>query len=118
MIKGKCTVPVKDCCDIPLKVMERIPWLLERDARFAVKLIFDVIAQGLVDGRRTEVRGFGAFWPRKLEPYMHHCRLSGGYNPTLGKRHVRFRAAAWLRKALADPKNATEKKDEDIDSET
>lgn len=101
--------------------MEQLPWLLERDARLAVKVVFDTIAKGLIDGRRTKVRGFGAFWPRRLKPYMHHVAekgKKGNYAPTLGKWHVRFRGAAWVRKALTDPQYFPENFYEDLSPPT
>lgn len=42
-------------------IAQRFPQLVQQDAELAVKEILGAIAESLVQGGRTEIRGFGAF---------------------------------------------------------
>jgi integration host factor subunit beta len=67
------------------------------DAEMSVTLILDTIANGLADGHRTEIRGFGAF-----DLSIRHSRV--GRNPKTGetvqvppKMVIRFKVGKELR---------------------
>ena len=47
------------------RLVERNPHLSQRDAERVVNAILDEIVDGLADGRRVELRGFGVFTVRE-----------------------------------------------------
>jgi integration host factor subunit beta len=47
--------------DLIVKLAERYPQLLGKDAELAVKVILDSMATTLTSGDRIEIRGFGSF---------------------------------------------------------
>ncbi|WP_419738647.1 HU family DNA-binding protein [Ruegeria sp.] len=66
--------------------------LTQKQARKVVDAICDTIAQGLADGQRIELRGFGSFRVKQQDAYK-------GRNPRTGepvkvpqKHHIRFKA--------------------------
>ena len=89
------------------------PHLYQRDAERIVNTIFDTIAQALAEGKRVELRGFGAFSVKHREarigrnprtgesvhveaksvPYFKtgkemRARLNGGVEPNRGSDHA------------------------------
>ena len=47
--------------ELILRIAELNPHLYQRDAELVVNAIFEAISEGLSDGDRIELRGFGAF---------------------------------------------------------
>ena len=47
--------------ELIVRLAERFPQLVTKDADFAVKMILDAMADALVRGHRIEIRGFGSF---------------------------------------------------------
>jgi integration host factor subunit beta len=47
--------------DLIIKLAERYPQLLAKDAELAVKVILDSMSATLTEGGRIEIRGFGSF---------------------------------------------------------
>lgn len=64
------------------QLAERFPQLGAKDADFAVKVMLDALAAGLVRGDRIEIRGFGSFALNYRPPRI-------GRNPKSGEKvHV------------------------------
>ncbi|MEE4349356.1 MAG: integration host factor subunit beta [Pacificimonas sp.] len=81
-------------------VAEMHPHLSHKDAEKVVATVFDTIVDALADGRRVELRGFGAFSTRARDARV-------GRNPRTGERvdvdakHVpHFKAGKDLRERL------------------
>lgn len=53
--------------DLVRRLADANPHLLLRDVELIVATIFDEIAQSLAEGKRVELRGFGAFSVRERE---------------------------------------------------
>ena len=47
--------------ELIVRLAERFPQLVTKDADFAVKMILDAMSDALVRGHRIEIRGFGSF---------------------------------------------------------
>jgi integration host factor subunit beta len=71
------------------KIAEENPHLYQRDVEKIVAIVFDRIAEALAEGRRVELRGFGAFSVKKRDGRT-------GRNPRTGEavaveeKHVPF----------------------------
>lgn len=71
------------------KIAEENPHLYQRDVEKIVSIVFDSITEALAEGRRVELRGFGAFSVKKREGRT-------GRNPRTGEpvvveeKHVPF----------------------------
>ena len=65
--------------DLIIKLAERYPQLLGKDAELAVKVILDSMATTLTSGDRIEIRGFGSFALNYRPPRM-------GRNPKSGDK--------------------------------
>lgn len=50
---------------ITTAITEKLDYLSEEDASFAVDTIIDALADNLIQGNRIEIRGFGSFSIRK-----------------------------------------------------
>jgi len=61
------------------RIAQRYPQLYHRDVERIVSTIFDEIAAALEDGKRVELRGFGAFSVR-------HRKARTGRNPRTGEQ--------------------------------
>ena len=64
--------------ELVTKIASHYPQFLELDVEVAVKTILDVMANGLADGQRIEIRGFGNFDLNYRPPRT-------GRNPKTGK---------------------------------
>ena len=53
--------------DLIVKLADRFPQLVAKDADFAVKMILDALSEALAKGDRIEIRGFGSFSVRWRE---------------------------------------------------
>ena len=47
------------------RVCKLYPFLTEQQATDIVSLVFSSLSQGLAQGKRIEIRGFGSFTPKK-----------------------------------------------------
>jgi len=71
------------------KIADENPHLYQRDVERIVGTIFDEIVEAMADGKRVELRGFGAFSVKKRE-------ARSGRNPRTGatvnveEKHVPF----------------------------
>ena len=71
------------------KIAEENPHLYQRDVERIVNVVFDRIAEALAEGRRVELRGFGAFSVKRRDGRT-------GRNPRTGEavevdeKHVPF----------------------------
>jgi integration host factor subunit beta len=65
--------------ELILRLAERFPQLVTKDAEFAVKTILDAMADSMVQGQRIEIRGFGSFALSLRPPRI-------GRNPKSGER--------------------------------
>tara|TARA_B100000686_G_scaffold354715_1_gene466611 strand:+ start:3782 stop:4102 length:321 start_codon:yes stop_codon:yes gene_type:complete len=86
-------------------ITEANPHLFVRDVERIVNTIFNEITQSLAEGRRCELRGFGAF-------SVQHRKERIGRNPRTGesvnveeKYIPRFKTGKELRLKLNSPKN-------------
>jgi integration host factor subunit beta len=64
--------------ELILRIAELNPHLYQRDAELVVNAIFEAISEGLSDGDRIELRGFGAF-------SVKHRQSRTGRNPRTGE---------------------------------
>ena len=75
--------------DLIARLAELNPHLTSRDSERIINCFFDTVSQALADGRRVELRGFGAFSVRVR-------RARQGRNPRTGEtvaveeKHVPF----------------------------
>jgi len=68
--------------ELIVRLAQRYPQLVAKDAEYAVKMILDAMTQALLDGNRIEIRGFGSFGLNYRPPRV-------GRNPKSGERvHV------------------------------
>lgn len=65
--------------ELILRLAERFPQLVAKDAELAVKVILDAMAEALARGDRIEIRGFGSF-------SLNHRPPRVGRNPRSGER--------------------------------
>ena len=65
--------------ELIVRLAERFPQLVTKDADFAVKMILDAMSDALVRGHRIEIRGFGSFALNYRPPRT-------GRNPKSGER--------------------------------
>lgn len=65
--------------ELILRLAERFPQLVVKDADYAVNMMLDAMAQALVQGDRIEIRGFGSFALNYRPPRV-------GRNPKSGEK--------------------------------
>ena len=65
--------------ELIVRLAERFPQLVAKDADFAVKMILDAMTEALVRGDRIEIRGFGSFALNYRPPRV-------GRNPKSGEK--------------------------------
>ena len=79
---------------------KKFPHLYQRDVEVLVNTVFNEISEGLVDGGRIELRGFGAFSIRKREPRVAR-NPKNGESVTVSERYaIYFRAGKELRERI------------------
>ena len=71
--------------------------LPRKRAEEVVNLLFDLLADSFVEGRRVEMRGFGSFTVKEYEPYIGRNPRTGKQVAVPAKRAIKFKAG----KALA-----------------
>jgi integration host factor subunit beta len=86
--------------DLILKLAERFPQLLGKDAELAVKVILDSMATTLTSGGRIEIRGFGSFALNYRPPRMGRNPKSGDKVQVPAKYVPHFKAGKELRERV------------------
>lgn len=82
------------------RLANQYPHLLLRDIEKVVNTVFDEIVVALADGRRVELRGFGAFSVRERMPRVARNPKTGD-KVSIGKRFVPyFRTGKELRERI------------------
>ena len=81
-------------------VTEMNPHLSQKDVERVVSTIFDSITEALADGRRVELRGFGAFSTRARDPRTGRNPRTGAKVDVDAKRVPYFKAGKDLRERL------------------
>ncbi|HUX92100.1 MAG TPA: integration host factor subunit beta [Gallionellaceae bacterium] len=89
--------------DLILKLAERYPQLLGKDAELAVKVILDSMATTLTSGDRIEIRGFGSFALNYRPPRMGRNPKSGDKVQVPAKYVPHFKAGKELRERVDYP---------------
>ena len=92
--------------DLILKLAERYPQLLGKDAELAVKVILDSMATTLSSGDRIEIRGFGSFALNYRPPRMGRNPKSGDKVQVPAKYVPHFKAGKELRERVDYPAKA------------
>jgi len=86
--------------ELVTKVAEKNPHLTLRDVEAIVSVVFDQIASALSDGRRVELRGFGAFSIRDREARTGRNPRTGSSVSVDAKRVPYFKPGKELRERL------------------
>lgn len=81
-------------------VAQANPHLSQKDVEHVVATIFDSIIQALADGRRVELRGFGAFSTRERDERIGRNPRTGEVVPVEAKRVPYFKPGKELRERL------------------
>jgi len=89
--------------DLIVKLAERYPQLLGKDAEMAVKVILDSLATTLTSGGRIEIRGFGSFALNYRPPRMGRNPKSGDKVQVPAKYVPHFKAGKELRERVDYP---------------
>ncbi len=82
------------------RLAARYPQLVAKDAELAVKMILDAMAEGLADGQRIEIRGFGSFGLNYRPPRIGRNPKSGEQVQVPAKRVPHFKAGKELRERV------------------
>lgn len=89
--------------DLIVKLAERYPQLLGKDAELAVKVILESMASSLTSGDRIEIRGFGSFALNYRPPRMGRNPKSGEKVQVPAKYVPHFKAGKELRERVDIP---------------
>jgi integration host factor subunit beta len=89
--------------DLIVKLAERYPQLLGKDAELAVKVILESMATSLTSGDRIEIRGFGSFALNYRPPRMGRNPKSGDKVQVPAKYVPHFKAGKELRERVDIP---------------
>jgi integration host factor subunit beta len=76
--------------------------LPRKRAESVVNILFNSLADGFVEGRRAEMRGFGSFTVKEYPAYLGRNPRTGNQVPVPAKRAIKFKAG----KALVEMVNA------------
>ncbi len=87
--------------ELVTSVVNRLPYLTQKDAEIIVNTMFDCIKDGLAQGERVDIRGFGSFSVRLRAPREGRNPRTGETVPVPEKRLPRFKVG----KALHDRMN-------------
>ena len=82
------------------ELVSRYPQLVEKDADVAVRTILDAMVNGLSQGQRIEIRGFGIFYVRYHPPRVGRNPKSGETIKIPAKHWLRFKGGKELRKRV------------------
>lgn len=86
--------------ELILKLAQRHPQLVAKDAELAVKMILDAMAQSLAEGHRIEIRGFGSFGLNYRPPRVGRNPKSGDSVQVPEKYVPHFKAGKELRERV------------------
>jgi integration host factor subunit beta len=87
--------------ELMVRLADHYPQLDAKDAEYAVKMILDAMIQGLLDGNRIEIRGFGSFDLSYRPPRVGRNPKSGEKVQVPGKYVPRFKPGKELRDRVA-----------------
>ena len=82
------------------RLVERNPSLTYRDAERVVNAILDEIVEGLAEGRRVELRGFGVFSVRERKPRISRNPSTNEKVEVPAKKAPHFKAGKELHERL------------------
>jgi integration host factor subunit beta len=86
--------------ELILRLAESNPQLYQRDLENIVDTIFNTIAEAIADGRRVELRGFGAFWAKERKARTARNPRTGASVTVKAKRTPFFKAGKPLKELL------------------
>jgi integration host factor subunit beta len=86
--------------DMIVRLAERFPQLVAKDADFAVKMILDALSEALAKGDRIEIRGFGSFSLNYRPPRVGRNPKSGDKVSVPEKWVPHFKAGKELRERV------------------
>ncbi|MEI7614287.1 MAG: integration host factor subunit beta [Betaproteobacteria bacterium] len=86
--------------DLIVRLAERFPQLVAKDADFAVKMILDAMSEALAKGDRIEIRGFGSFALNYRPPRVGRNPKSGDKVSVPEKWVPHFKAGKELRERV------------------
>ncbi len=86
--------------ELIVRLAERFPQLVAKDADFAVKMILDAMTEALVRGDRIEIRGFGSFALNYRPPRVGRNPKSGEKVSVPAKWVPHFKAGKELRERV------------------
>ena len=82
------------------KLAENSEDLTKEDVRLALDTVLDTIIDGLSEGKRVEIRGFGCFQLRYRKPRLGRNPRTGAVVPVEGKYFPHFKAGRALRERV------------------
>jgi integration host factor subunit beta len=82
------------------RLIKRFPQLGQRGADALVNTVFATIADGLAEGGRVELRGFGAFSVRTRDPRTARNPKNGAAVKVETRHSIYFRAGKELREKV------------------
>lgn len=86
--------------ELILRLSESNPQLYQRDLEAIVDTIFNTIAEAMAEGRRVELRGFGAFWAKERTARTARNPRTGEQVTVAAKRTPFFKAGKPLKEML------------------
>src|SRR5664279_2412032 len=86
--------------ELIVRLAERFPQLVAKDADFAVKMILDALSEALSNGYRIEIRGFGSFALNYRPPRVGRNPKSGDKVSVPEKWVPHFKAGKELRERV------------------
>jgi len=86
--------------ELILKLAERFPQLVVKDADYAVNMMLEAMASALVNGDRIEIRGFGSFALNYRPPRVGRNPKSGEKVDVQAKWVPHFKAGKELRERV------------------
>jgi len=88
--------------DLIVKLAEKYPQLLAKDAEMAVKVILDSLTNTLARGGRIEIRGFGSFALNYRPPRQGRNPKTGDAVKVPAKYVPHFKAGKELRERVSE----------------
>jgi integration host factor subunit beta len=89
--------------ELIVRLAQRYPQLMTKDAGYAVKTIHDAMTRALREGKRIEIRGFGSFELNYRPPRVARNPKSGERVLVPEKYMPHFKAGKELRDRVDDP---------------
>jgi integration host factor subunit beta len=93
LTKSKLIDIIADRADVSRKRAEKV-----------VNTVFGSMAEGLVEGRRIEMRGFGSFTVKQYPAYVGRNPRTGKQVPVPAKRAIKFKVGKDLATLVNDTK--------------